>query len=559
MTLELNNGMIDIYNNTSGAAGVGTLVAADPLSSTSQININGGDYATNSLTIDFNNGNMIPAGGLYFDGTAYGYFGNTTTGPVGIPSLTLQGELPSGPWNGETVRPLSPTSGFITLGGTTNINYADFASPALSTTPAITDVTPATNVSYIALGSNLDLITLGEGPILDLNSLNQFVGTDLPILPGGVTAIQSTQYFSSGPAMPATAPLFTPVNFVNKTNVTIADADGNDTLIVNFNNGDPLTDPGLTTNGQPGLSFNGGTGYNTINITGTAANSTYTLGAAAFSDATLGGTLNVLHEQNFIINAGPNTNNFLVGAWAYNATLNGGGGNDALMLSTSTHMGVSTNSAGEDLVGDGNGMLLTLNGIGETVLQGLGGTVYYTVNAWNTGTLWLNGGTGSNIYNISDASTEDLDTILQQVNINASGTSNVIAVYDQKNIVFPFVDYTLTSTSITSKPQVIVSLPSRLFPGVQVASGTITGETIFGSDNGSTYNVAPSRNTAYNINGYYNGTTTLTPNVLNFIANYNSGTLFSTTGSSFTQNSYNSGLFLYPQAIGRRRARMTSS
>ena len=49
----------------------GALVAADPLATTANISINCGDFAANSLTVDFTGGNPIPLGGLTFNGTAY--------------------------------------------------------------------------------------------------------------------------------------------------------------------------------------------------------------------------------------------------------------------------------------------------------------------------------------------------------------------------------------------------------------------------------------------------------------------------------------------------------
>ena len=79
-----------------------------------------------------------------------------------------------------------------------------------------------------------------------------------------INGIQSTQYSSTG-----AKPSFTPVDFINKTGVTVADADGNDTVLVNFNSGNPLPASGMT--------FNGGTGVNTINISG----HNFTLGAKA--------------------------------------------------------------------------------------------------------------------------------------------------------------------------------------------------------------------------------------------------------------------------------------
>ncbi|HEX4144956.1 MAG TPA: hypothetical protein VHY91_15735 [Pirellulales bacterium] len=514
ITLELNGSMIDVYDNTTGASGLGTLVDADPLATTSQININGGDYATNKLTLDFANGNMIPAGGLTFDGTSY------NGGPTGIPSLELDGELPSGPWNGETVRPLSPTSGIITLGaqssasvGATNINYENFPSPALSTSPAIVDTTPANLVTYIALGSNIDTITILQGPVID--------------------GIQSTKYESTGPQNPG--PLFTPVDFINKTGINVADADGNDTVFVNFNNGNPLPAAGLT--------FNGGTGTNTINITG---NHNFTLGANSVTDTTLGGgSLSVLNEQNVVLTGGAGNNIFTIAGWTGTGTINGGGGQDTVEVKKSVNMGVNGS-----LVGASDGMLVQMNGIAATVLQGMGsGNYSFTVNAWNPsgGALWLNGGTGSNLYYVGTPQTDDLDTIKQYVEINAFGTSNSLVLFDQKNN--SFVNYTLSSTSISSGLQTIQGGGNRPFKGVLVKSGTMGSVTLDANADGSVFNLTPAKATTFNVNGATNAPT---PNYLNVnFSGAQSPTLFDTNGAS-------NGIFMFANDAGVQFSNMAS-
>jgi hypothetical protein len=528
MTLVLNGSMIDIYDNSTGTAGLGTLVAADPLASTSQIDINGGDYAANTLTINFNNGNMIPAGGLYFDGVSYeisGYeedgFTPANGGPVGIPSLTMVGQLPDnapganskGVWTSETMRPLSPTSGLITLGGVYNITYADFASPAKSTTPAIFDETPAEDVTYIALGSNIDTITLLQGP--------------------KINGIQSTQYESTGPQNPG--PLFTPVNFIYKTGVTVADADGNDTVFVNFNNGNPLPASGLT--------FNGGTGTNTINVTG---NHNFTLSATGLTDTTLGGgSLSILNEQNFVLTGGAGNNIFTITTWTGTGTIIGGGGQDTIEVKKSVNMGVNGS-----YVGASDGMLVATSGIAATVLQGMGsGSYSFTVNAWNPsgGALWLNGGTGSNIYYVGTPQTEDLDTIKQYVEINAFGTNNSLVLYDQKNN--SFVNYTVSSTAISSVLQTIQGGGNRPFKGVLVKSGAMQNVTLNANKDGSVFNLTPAKSTTFDIVGAAKAPTSNYLNV-NF-SGAQSPTLFDTNGTS-------NGIFMFANDGGVQFSNMAS-
>ena len=147
-----------------------------------------------------------------------------------------------------------------------------------------------------------------------------------------INGLQSTEFSSSG------VNIFTPVDFINKTGVSATDSDGNDTLILNFNNGNPLPATGLT--------FNGGTGTNSVQVIG---GGNFTLGAnATITNTTLGGGgLSLINEQNVSVTGGPLDQYFTVNNWLTNlgqplpVTINGGGGHDQIYVRqtpTSTSM-----------------------------------------------------------------------------------------------------------------------------------------------------------------------------------------------------------------------------
>ena len=174
-------------------------------------------------------------------------------------------------------------------------------------------------------------------------------------------------------------------------------------------------------------------------------------------------------------------------------------------------MGVNGN-----VIGDSAGLLMSLNNIAYTVMRGGTGNISFTVNAWSGGTLYLNGGTGTNTFNIGTPQTGNLDTILKNVGINAFGTSNSLVLYDTKNN--SFVNYTVSGTSVTSKLQTIQGGGNRPFAGVTVLGGALQSLTLDANLSGSTFNLTPSATTAFNINGV---ASTPTANYLN-VANVNS-------------------------------------
>ena len=182
LTLGNINGVsnVEIYDSatkptSTAVSALGTLVAQAPVATTSAITINGGDFAANSLTVDFSNGNPIPGGtlGLTFDGNAFPAFSPVGNGLGGERIDHAARNLAHGPsgttagaWTAEVNRPLSPNSGFFELGSLFAINYLDMGSAPIL--PPIIDTTPANNVSYTVLGNNpTSPINLVKGPVIN--------------------------------------------------------------------------------------------------------------------------------------------------------------------------------------------------------------------------------------------------------------------------------------------------------------------------------------------------------------------------------------------------------
>jgi hypothetical protein len=186
MRLVLNNTAIILINN-------GAIVATSPLSSTTAINITGGNNATNTLAVDFSNGNMIPSGsaGLTFIGG----------GIVSTDTLNLENQLPSGPWNSEVDNPTPPQvgGGTITFNGSTTINYAGLQ-PIIDTTPA-------------------KFFTLNDPNASDsINVIND---------PNGIENGNIANEINSS------TPTFEKVDFANKANVAVTASSGSNTLNLN--------------------------------------------------------------------------------------------------------------------------------------------------------------------------------------------------------------------------------------------------------------------------------------------------------------------------------------
>jgi len=193
----LNGANVQVMN---GAAILGEF----PLASFNNIQVTG-DAGADTLTVDFSNGNPLPAGGINYDGGA------------GTDKLVLQG----GSFATETVTPSGPNAGTITLGGR-SITFSNLTS--------VTDLAGVTNATINGT-SNADLINIVNGPV--------------------VNTLQTTEVNSGNGT-------FTKIDLANKTNVTVAGQAGADTFTVN----NPTPAAGLTM-----LNVNGGsTSGVTVNV-----------------------------------------------------------------------------------------------------------------------------------------------------------------------------------------------------------------------------------------------------------------------------------------------------
>jgi hypothetical protein len=165
---------------------------------------------TDTLTVDFSNGNPLPSAGISFDG-----------GTGGGDRLVLRG----GSFTNEVYTVSGPASGTITLDGNT-IGFSNLS--------PIDDTVTVTNFTMNASGGD-DIINIVDGPLVE--------------------ALATTQVNSGNGT-------FELINFRNKTNVTVDGGAGADTINV--------TSATLNTAGLSSLSVRGAAGDDTVNLRASA-------------------------------------------------------------------------------------------------------------------------------------------------------------------------------------------------------------------------------------------------------------------------------------------------
>ena len=171
--------------------------------------------AANLFTLDFSNGNVLPAAG---PGASLNYNGGNQANPLLVHGeLDLIGTLPTGAWGNETHTVTGASSGSIQLDNSL-INYTGVP------THTINDVTPAVNYTFV------DSSTPG---IVDINTGPVFAG------------FQTLRIMSLDPV-----PAFVDTNIANKTNVTVnlplnTGPDASFKLFVSYGSLTPV--PGLST------------------------------------------------------------------------------------------------------------------------------------------------------------------------------------------------------------------------------------------------------------------------------------------------------------------------
>jgi hypothetical protein len=212
-------------NDGAGGGDNVTVQSAAPATNLNSIDVDTGN-GSDLLTVDFDSGNPIPAGGLNYDAGA----------APNNDRLKLRG----GSFTNVTYTPSGPHSGNVDLDGT-DINYANLA--------PIDDIVTATNaiVNGTAGGETINVVN----------------GTAVE----GVSTIQ------------VNSPAFELVNLGRKTNVVVNGQGGGDTIDLSATsapsglstltaNGDDANDVINVNNTAIATTVNGGAGGDTVNITG---------------------------------------------------------------------------------------------------------------------------------------------------------------------------------------------------------------------------------------------------------------------------------------------------
>jgi hypothetical protein len=375
VNLDPSGRFLQFWENNPTLTGTPTFTATR--SQVHTISVNGG-AGSNTLTVDFTNGNPIPSGGLVFNGG---------TDPAGVNHLVLQG----GQYANET-ETLDAASG--------TINFDNGAAPLASvsfTNVQQIDDSMATNTVTVTDPAAADSPTLTDGGPLD--------GLPAALVTGGGATPQA-------------------FHFNQKGALTLLATGGNDTVTVN----NPNPAFGLTAVTLDGNNLgNAGNVYNLQNlgvvatVNGGGGNDTFNLHDAAGSLAgitkalTLNGqggtnTLNATNDGNFTLRdnalifnravtlsniqvanltGGPSGSNFTVTDWSGSGSLTGVGGTNTVTAANDRDYTLTNTSLGRATL-----PALALTGIQVANLSGGNANNTFTISGW-TGTGSLNGGGGT--------------------------------------------------------------------------------------------------------------------------------------------------------------------
>jgi hypothetical protein len=294
---------------------------------------------------------------------------------------------------------------------------------------------------------------------------------------------------------------------------------GTDTVTATKDTTFTLTNTGLVTGDGMSLALNafsaaaltGGTGDNTFDVSGWTGQGILTGGGGSdtviatkdttftLADATLASgdgmdlTLSGIGAAN--LTGGPGNNTFDVSGWHGTGSLTGGGGADTVVAAKNTNFALS-----DTALAAGDGLNLTLSGIGTAVLTGGTGDNGFAVGTW-TGNGTLTGGGGSDTINatkdvnftLSDTSLKTSDGMslalvgFGTANLTGGGGDNTFTVsgwngagtFDGKGgtntiVAADDVNFTLTNTSLAR-----TALPTLTLVNIGVANltGGPTGNT----------------------------------------------------------------------------------
>ncbi len=181
---------------TAGWRGSGTNTVTGPISSVSSMTI-GGTNAGQSLTINYTNGDPLPAGGTTFDPAA-------ATGQA-VNSLTLMSGAGGTTFSSETYSPTGAHSGTISYSDSVHSSVAI----TFSNLTPVTDTVPSPSFFFIAASPSN-------------------TGTTVNIVNGPVVGVTQTTEINDGGTG-----TFELIDFANKTTVTTAEDNSGATTTIN--------------------------------------------------------------------------------------------------------------------------------------------------------------------------------------------------------------------------------------------------------------------------------------------------------------------------------------
>jgi hypothetical protein len=459
LELDATSTVIQIVDN-------GLLVASQALAGTSSVSISGANNVTNTLAVDFGNGNPIPVGGLDFNGGT-----GTSTGEG---TLVLK----NGSFTNEVDTPTSANAGSITLGATT-IDYSNLA--------PIIDTLAVTNFTINA-PKTADTINIINDPSSPQNGF------------------QTTQVNSGTGGLEL-------VDFANKTNVTVTDtsAGGDDTFSIN----NPAPANGLST-----LTINAsshGTG-STFNVLATPATVTTNVNCNAADSVNVGNNHSVQNILGLLTVENATAHNTLTlddagDATARTVSFNTFGGTPVLGLvhglapADIHYQYGATSTLTVDGGTGGNSVTVTALPLSATVLNINGGTGTNTLTSNNLGNSFnvtsnnagnLDGATAvtfSNIQNLNGGTGNDSFMLSNGVgvsgNINGGGGTDTLN-YSLYALVNP-ISVNLQTSKATNIGGTIANIVNLV--------GGAGSDTLVGANTTNIWNITATN--AGNINGTF--------------------------------------------------------
>ncbi|HEV3301009.1 MAG TPA: hypothetical protein VG055_15270, partial [Planctomycetaceae bacterium] len=260
------------------------------------------------------------------------------------------------------------------------------------------------------------------------------------------------------------------------SSITVNGLTGNNTLTVDFRNGDPIPGGGMT--------FNGGSGTNTIRTLGDGAfflsNGSLRYGFVNTKSI----TLNNVQVANLTGMTG--NDYFAVNGWTGTGSINGGGGKSGLFAAKDADFTINSSE-----LQTSDGMDLLLSNLSAATLAGGPNAHTFTDNGWNP-SLNMSGGSGNDTFNVNYSPNPGAVTIGDGIAGNNAVYTNDLASTDLPGSVTYSATTTGTTGTLTRSGTIIVgNLFRRRFvhESASVSYSNIATVFVNADDKGNNFSV----------------------------------------------------------------------